>query len=182
MRLSALAAVLVVALVGAACGDDSPDTVTPADTASTTIPDAAGGDDTDDVDDSAACSAAELEGTPTDDPDLPVAVETVRQDIIEAAVRCDYDDLAEIATTGEFNYSFGAEGDPAGYWRELEERGEETPLATLVRLLDGPFATIDNQGQTIYVWPTDAVEQDDYLSHRAGIDEDGDWLYFVAGD
>lgn len=170
MNRFALATLVVVALAATACGDDSADTVTPRDTASTTIPDA-------------VCSAAELEGiTLTDHPDLPEPVAIVRRDIVEAAVSCDYDGLAESATVGEFNYSFGAEGDPAGYWREIEEQGDERPLEALVELLDGPFATIDNDGQTIYVWPSAAVEQDDYLGYRAGIDGDGDWLYFVAGD
>ena len=88
-------------------------------------------------------------------------------------------------------------GGPAAYWRELESRGDE-PLASLAKILQMPYTL----SRGLYVWPfaydrtreeLTPYEQtllaqlggfagDAYLGWRAGIEPDGDWVFFVAGD
>ena len=111
-----------------------------------------------------------------------------------------------------FSFTFGAEGDAeaaAAFWKSEEDAGRE-PLRFLVELLDRPFATRDVPEGAQYVWPSafahetwadvpagerDALRPlyDDtdfaffesfggYAGYRIGIAEDGEWLFFVAGD
>jgi hypothetical protein len=112
-----------------------------------------------------------------------------------------------LATDG-FNTSFGGGGfDNLAIW---EEEGEGK-LGLLVEILDLTHATIEApEGKDIYVWPAafayeswDAIPDDlldelhqvytqeeldqiaglgSYGGWRTGIDEDGAWLFFVAGD
>ncbi len=144
-------------------------------------------------------------------PGLPDAVAATRADIVSAAVACDYAALAGIAARGggTFTYSFGAGGDPAGYWMAAEDEGRPM-LRTLVRLLETPFASRPAGDVTQFVWPSAyayeswadvppaerdglrAVYDDEdlqrfedfgvYAGHRIGIDERGVWMFFVAGD
>lgn len=99
----------------------------------------------------------------------------------------------------------------AEHWRALEADEEEV-LAALVELVGLPYATDavmpeEGKGATrIYSWPSahqeNPTEADwkaleaiyapaeiaqwrsmgTYLGYRVGISEDGDWIYFVAGD
>ena len=159
----------------------------------------------------AECSAA-AEGPSVEiQPGLPDAVAATRADIVSAAVACDYAALAGIAARGggTFTYSFGAGGDPAGYWMAAEDEGRPM-LRTLVRLLETPFASRPAGDVTQFVWPSAyayeswadvppaerdglrAVYDDEdlqrfedfgvYAGHRIGIDERGVWMFFVAGD
>lgn len=151
-----------------------------------------------------ACSARGLYSVPRSQEGLPEAVAETRQEIVAAASRCDYDRLAEL-TPPEFTYSFGDGADPAAYWREQEELGNQ-PLRFLAEMLERPYATRDGR----YLWPSAFVyddwadvpeedrealrplyDQDDfadferfgaYLGYRVGIDEDGTWRFFAAGD
>jgi len=134
---------------------------------------------------------------------LPEAVEAKRAAILEAARTGDADAVAALADD-PFSYSFGGpvEGGPAAYWRELEANGEQ-PLAALAAILELPY-TLSNG---IYVWPFayDKTEEQitelerellsqlppdagtfipggGYLGWRAGIEPDGNWVFFVAGD
>jgi hypothetical protein len=157
-----------------------------------------------------ACSGASATGV-TEQEGLPVAVAETRRAIAEAAASCDYESLESLALAGsaEFTYSFGERGAPGRYWRRQEQRGEE-PLRFLVELLDRPFATQEVRGDVHYVWPSafdyrgwarvpeahrEALRPlyDDqdfaafqefgaYLGYRVGITEEGDWIFFVAGD
>ncbi len=142
---------------------------------------------------------------------LPAAVTTTRGEIIEAAVACDYDGLAEIALRGDalFTYSFGGGDDPAGSWRQDEAAGRPV-LRTLVRLMNTPFASREVTDGTQYVWPSafgyerwqdvpaserevlrPIYDDDDfqgfdafgsYVGYRVGITDTGDWVFFVGGD
>ncbi len=197
IRTIALAAGLV--LVAMACGgdDNQPAVETTRSTSTTTAPARE------------RCSASGLQADPEPQDGLPDAVARTRQEIVAAAVACDYDGLSELAGD-EFSYTFGrAEQPPGEYWRDLEAGGEE-PLRALVELLNMPYGTIDAEGATVYVWPSaftyeswDAVPEEDrralerlyddedfeafetsgaYLGYRVGIRGNGRWLYFIAGD
>ncbi len=156
-----------------------------------------------------ACSATGMEQPgPSDVPD-PVAA--TRDLIIGFALNCDYQGLAELAggAAGHFTYSFGDEGDPAGFWREAEDNRDDV-LATLVALLGMSHGTLeavtDNESVPLYFWPAafgaEATEDDwkevaalyspeeiasmkdfgGYIGYRVGITGTGDWVFFVAGD
>lgn len=160
----------------------------------------------------ARCSASDLSRQAGDQPDLPGPVAEIRREIVAAAVSCDYDALADLATAGVdyFTFSYGAGDDPADHWREAEARGDR-PLWYLVQLLalsygfqTGPsFA----DSQDTYLWPAAASGNEDdwsaisdaglytekelelmrtggsgYLGYRVGITAGGDWIFFVAGD
>lgn len=158
--------------------------------------------------DTGACSAEGHPFPPESQEGLPLQVAETRSAIVEAAVACDEERLAELA--GEtFTYSFGGGDDFAGFLRRGEERTPR-PLRYLVELLDRPYETIEVQGQTQYVWPSafaydnwDEVPEADrealeplydeedfarfarfggYTGYRIGISADGRWLFFVAGD
>lgn len=144
---------------------------------------------------------------PSSSPDeLPPAVAEKRDAIAAAARAFDYDRLETLLDRKTFSYSFGASGDPVGYWRRLEEEGEVPILGDyLPVILGAPHAKRGN----LYVWPSAYgkspstwtaedrrwltnlyTEQEiraferagDYLGWRAGIRNDGKWLFFVAGD
>lgn len=160
----------------------------------------------------ARCSASDLSPQVGDQPDLPTLVAEMRREIVTAAVACDYDTLADLATTGasSFTFSYGAGDDPAGHWREAEARGDR-PLWYLAQLLALPYGFQTGpsfaDSQDIYLWPAAASGTEDdwsaisdaglyteeelelmrsrgsgYLGYRAGITAGGDWIFFVAGD
>jgi hypothetical protein len=138
---------------------------------------------------------------------LPQAVADKRNAIIDATMRCEIERLADLTAPG-FTASFGG-GDPVALWTDQQDDGEE-PLGSLMSVLSLPYGTIDGEAGSIYVWPSayaypswsdvpDADRQalsllydadqlagfDDfggYAGYRVGIDADGSWLYFVAGD
>lgn len=122
-------------------------------------------------------------------------------------MRCEYDLLGALAERGSatFNYSFGAAGEPGAYWERQERDGDDV-LAVLVRLLGMEPGRIRTGEHPIWTWPAAAGEGADdadyqdlretfpdrdtdawrsgegFLGPRVGIDERGDWLYYVAGD
>lgn len=157
------------------------------------------------------CSADGLSATPEPQPALPEQVAATRRAIIDAATRCDYARLAELASTGQraFTASFGGAEDVASTWRQAEATDQQ-PLRYLVGLLDAPHAERTVQETTQFLWPSAyAAERwadvapaarealrplyDDedfstferfgsYVGYRIGIARDGEWLFFVAGD
>lgn len=159
------------------------------------------------------CSAAVLDPDAPDQQGLPEEVAATRAAIVEAAVVCDYEGLAELAQQGDqdFTFSFGGGDDPAEHWRdqEAEELGPD-PMRYLAGLLKRPYESREVEGTTQYLWPAafayeswDAVPEEQkealrplynevnfndfarfggYLGYRVGIDEGGNWLFFVAGD
>jgi predicted lipid-binding transport protein (Tim44 family) len=138
--------------------------------------------------------------------ELPPAVAEKHEAIVDAAHALDYDTLRTLLDPKTFSYSFGEKGDPVGYWRRQEEEGEVPILGDYLPVVLGtPFAKVDD----VYVWPRAyAKEPEDwtaedresltnlyspeeikqferagsYLGWRAGIREDGTWLFFVSGD
>jgi hypothetical protein len=134
------------------------------------------------------------------DSGVPAAVLQKRVDMLRAAEARDYEGLAELADSNEFNYSFGGavEGGPAKYWRDRAAEGDD-PLDALALILRMPYTLATGH----YVWPfaydktADTLTEyerglleplevsfvgDGYLGWRAGIRPDGRWVYFVAGD
>jgi hypothetical protein len=141
-------------------------------------------------------------------PELPDAVEEKRIAIARAAAERDYAALARLLPlVGGFEYTFGGavEGGPTVYWRRLEATTDEAPLESLVAILSLPYTKV----RGLYVWPF-AFDRDPsrlaegeldllstfatpreiqgwrefggYIGWRAGIQPDGDWVFYVAGD
>jgi hypothetical protein len=143
-------------------------------------------------------------GEATPGTEVPPAVEETRARLLDAAEARDFEALAELIPDEGFTYTFGGavEGGPRAYWQQLEEEGPERPLETLVAILRMPHTKVED----IYVWPfaynrdvasLTAEEREilepvadfegwtqygSYLGWRAGIREDGTWMFFVAGD
>ncbi len=153
------------------------------------------------------CSASGLEA-PEADETLPEAVEATRQAIGAAATACDAEALEALINPAGFSYSFGEDGDPIGYWRELEATGGE-PLRFLVGTLSLPWTVDDLGDEPLFVWPdvfiadwaevTDAQKDElrllyedgdfagwdsfgGFIGYRVGITESGDWIFFIIGD
>jgi hypothetical protein len=138
---------------------------------------------------------------------LPETVAGTRNAIIIAATACDFEALENLAIAN-FTTSYGDGGfENLMLW---EDRGQR-PMATLLLLLDMRYATIPLDDGEIHVWPAaatyeswyDTVTEEEldelstihsegeldefatagaYLGWRTGIDEEGNWMYFVAGD
>lgn len=156
--------------------------------------------------DSQPCSAAGESFEPRTD--LPAPVEQKREAIAAAAIACDYDSLAALVSPDGFTYSFGGGDDPATFWREAEQRGGE-PLRFLLATLAMPEAFDQEFEPATYIWPRVFTEEwsevtpaeraalvppyteadldswdsfGGFVGYRIGITEDGEWIYFVAGD
>ena len=137
---------------------------------------------------------------------LPAAVEETRAALLAAAEPGDYEALRPLVPATGFEYTFGGpvEGGPIAYWQELERTSVERPLENLAEVLRMPYTL----SRGIYVWPFayDIAERDEitaherelleplgpldtlfiegtgYLGWRAGIEPDGSWVFYVAGD
>jgi hypothetical protein len=137
---------------------------------------------------------------------LPPAVKKTRADLLAAAQSGDYERLRPLVPATGFEYTFGGpvEGGAIAYWQELERTSVERPLENLGEVLSMPYTL----SRGIYVWPFayDIAEADEitaherellqplgpldtlfvpgtgYLGWRAGIEPDGTWVFFVAGD
>jgi hypothetical protein len=137
---------------------------------------------------------------------LPADVAQKRDAISVAAKRLDYVALGRLLDPTSFSYSFGESGDPIGYWRRLEHKGEVPIIGDyLPAVLGAPVGRRAN----VYVWPAAHAKRPSrwsaadrrwlrtlysageiraferagaYLGWRAGIRRDGKWLFFIAGD
>jgi hypothetical protein len=156
------------------------------------------------VDSAVECSAAGLVAPPIPSELDPTAAVTFGA-IVDAAVACDFDALALVAGDA-ITLSFGGHGDVADFLATAEFEVGDPLLRILVQLLAMPpgyqedFATWvwptfweDDEPATaeertaieeIYGRPFDEILVDDlgYINHRVGIDANGEWLFFVAGD
>jgi hypothetical protein len=137
---------------------------------------------------------------------LPEAVAETYEALLAAAESGDYEELRPLIPATGFQYTFGGpvEGGPIAYWKELERSTVERPIENLEAVLKMPYTLT----RGIYVWPfaydvesvddltrherellaplgpldTLFVEGTGYLGWRAGIDAEGTWVFFVAGD
>jgi hypothetical protein len=136
---------------------------------------------------------------------VPAAVEATRAELLAAAETGDYEQLRPLVPE-DLSYTFGeqAEGGAIAHWQRLEEEGV-SPIAILADLLKLPLTYY--QGH--YVWPfafplsaneltpgdrellrdvggedlsDDFLDDGGYLGWRVGIEPDGDWVFFIAGD
>jgi hypothetical protein len=140
------------------------------------------------------------------DTGLPDAVEETRAKLLEAADSGDYEALRPLIPSTGFEYTFGSPvaGGPIAYWQNLERTTSQRPLQTLGQVLRMPYTL----SRGIYYWPFayDVASLDDltaherellaplgplesvfvegtgYLGWRAGIQPNGTWVFFVAGD
>ena len=170
--------------------DTGPATTSPSDLTTATIP---------------TCSADGV-AMPPDTSGLPDAVAATVANVVEAATSCDLAALEALAGEG-FTTSFGG-GGPENFAR-WEDEGEGK-LGILVEILGMSHATLPTEGGESYVWPAafayDRWEDipDDLMNElrqiytqeeldqisglgayggwRTAIDQDGKWMFFVAGD
>jgi hypothetical protein len=145
-------------------------------------------------------------GTESDEGALPAPVEATRAELLAAAETGDYEQLRPLVPE-PFSYTFGGEveGGPIAYWQRLEEEEGVSPIAILADLLKLPLAYYGGS----YVWPfafplsaeeltpadrellqdvggedlsDDFLPDGGYLGWRVGIQPDGRWVFFIAGD
>jgi hypothetical protein len=157
------------------------------------------------------CSAAGMALTLPAEPGLPDPVAQMRVRVTDAALSCSFDRLAALGVEGGFSWSFNPdlEAGPAAFWREMETYGT-MPMRRLLELFELPVGVMDIAGTDVFMWPSVAAYDDwasapeadrealrslftdedmelfaaenVYLGSRVAIDEDGDWLWYVAGD
>ncbi|HZB85880.1 MAG TPA: hypothetical protein VE289_04880 [Gaiellaceae bacterium] len=133
---------------------------------------------------------------------LPGPVAETHAAVLAAAQAGDYEALRPLIPDG-FSYTFGGpvEGGPIAYWQRVEQESDDVPIEILARILELPYTLF---GGT-YVWPFAFDKQEDeltayerellgdlansysgagsgYLGWRAGIEPDGTWRFFIAGD
>ena len=132
---------------------------------------------------------------------LPDPVNSTHSALLEAARSGDYKAL-ETLIPDQFSYTFGGpfDGGPIAYWRFVEKQSGERPIEILDRILEMPYTLY----RGTYVWPFAYDKQPDeltayergllgdfaddfgagsgYLGWRAGIERDGTWSFFIAGD
>lgn len=132
---------------------------------------------------------------------LPPEVAETHAALLAAAESGDYEALRPFIPD-EFSYTFGLppEGGPIEYWQQVEAESGESPIEILARLLRLPYTL----SAGTYVWPFAYDKQEDeltdyerellgdlavysgagsgYLGWRAGIEPDGTWRFFIAGD
>ncbi|MGH3133124.1 MAG: hypothetical protein ACRDNY_05195 [Gaiellaceae bacterium] len=137
---------------------------------------------------------------------LPAPVQETHAALLAAAESGDYEELRSLIPATGFEYTFGGpvEGGPIAYWQEIERSTVERPIASLAAVLKMPYTL----SRGIYVWPFayDVADAGDltaherelltplgaldtlfvpgtgYLGWRGGIEPDGTWVFFVAGD
>ena len=134
---------------------------------------------------------------------LPPAVAETHAALLAAAESGDYEALRPLIPASGFSYTFGggAPGGPIEYWQQVEAQTGEQPIDILARILRLPYTL---SGGT-YVWPFAYDKQENeltaherellgdladsysgagsgYLGWRAGIEPDGTWRFFIAGD
>ena len=132
---------------------------------------------------------------------LPPAVEETRAKLVAAAVSGDYEQLRPLVPASAFTYSYGGHfpGGAIAYWQNVEATTDQRPGKVLASILRMPYTL--NRG--IYIWPFayDKTKSEltahersllgplfksyvggDYYGWRAGIEPDGSWIFFVAGD
>ena len=137
---------------------------------------------------------------------IPPGVAATRQAILDAARARDFEALRALIPDEGFTFSFGGDTDPIPYWKRLESEGH---VPVIGDVLPGVLGTEPGFDRGVFVWPAQATEdpaewdgqdiealtaihaEEDirafqeaglYLGWRVGIDRDGTWVFFVAGD
>jgi len=137
---------------------------------------------------------------------LPGRVAETREAILAAARTRDFEGLRALIPEEGFTFSFGGDTDPIAYWKRLESEGHMPVFGDILPMVLGTQPGFD---RGVFVWPAQAVEdpaewdeqdiesltaihaEEDvrsfqdaglYLGWRVGIERDGTWVFFVAGD
>jgi hypothetical protein len=132
---------------------------------------------------------------------LPEPAAETHAALLAAAESGNYEALRPLLPS-QFSYTFGGpvKGGPIAYWRQIEAESGERPIEILARILRMPYTL----SRGTYVWPFAYDKQPDelsaherqvlgdladafgagsgYLGWRAGIEPDGTWSFFIAGD
>ena len=134
---------------------------------------------------------------------LPPAVAETHAALLAAAESGDYEALRPLLPRTGFSYTFGGPvgGGPIAYWQRVEAQNGERPIEILARILRMPYTVSGGR----YIWPFAFDKQQEdltaherellgdlanaysgagsgYLGWRAGIEPDGTWRFFIAGD
>jgi hypothetical protein len=136
----------------------------------------------------------------------PPPVAQTREAILDAATARDFDALRALIPDEGFTFSYGGETDPIRYWKRLESEGH---VPVIGDILPSVLGTEPGFEGGIFVWPAQAIEnpaqwdeadvealtaiyaEEDirqfqeiglYTGWRVGIDRDGTWVFYVAGD
>jgi len=134
---------------------------------------------------------------------LPPEVAETHAALLEAAEAGDYEALRPLLPASGFSYTFGGEvqGGPIAYWERVETQTGERPIEILAPILRLPYTLYGGR----YIWPFAFDKQQEeltaherellgdlansysgagsgYLGWRAGIEPDGTWRFFIAGD
>jgi hypothetical protein len=137
---------------------------------------------------------------------VPPPVAATRDAILDAARARDFEALRTLIPDEGFTFSFGGETDPIRYWKRLESEGHQPVIGDI---LPAVLGTEPGYRRGVFVWPAQALEEparwdeadievlsaihakEDvrafqdaglYYGWRVGIDRDGTWVFFVAGD
>jgi hypothetical protein len=137
---------------------------------------------------------------------IPPPVAQTREAILDAATARDFEALRALIPEEGFTFSFGGETDPIRYWKRLESEGHQPVIGDILPAVLGTEPGFD---RGVFVWPAQALEEpakwdeadiealaaihaeEDirafqdaglYYGWRVGIDRDGTWIFFVAGD
>lgn len=159
-----------------------------------------------------ACSGAREPNPEPIPADVTSAVEATRSALIRAARTCDWDALDRLAQSEEFSYTFGVEADsPSVRWREQEASGEPVTQILERLLAETPAGEVGTMSvwPSVHNWSVDRLTAPPagdlsvartvedilgrplaetthggvgYSGWRVGIDQDGTWAYFIAGD
>ena len=137
---------------------------------------------------------------------IPARVAETREAILAAAQARDFEAIRALIPNEGFTFTFGGDTDPIRYWKRLESEGH---VPVIGDILPGVLGTEPGFDRGVFVWPAQATEdpttwdetdiealttihaEEDirsfqeaglYLGWRVGIDRDGTWVFFVAGD
>jgi hypothetical protein len=137
---------------------------------------------------------------------LPRPVIEMRNAILDVATTGRPSLLRSLIPEEGFTFSFGGETDPIRYWKRLESEGHVPVIGDILPSVLGTEPGFD---RGVFVWPAQATEdparwdeadiealtaihaEEDirsfqeaglYLGWRVGIDRNGTWVFFVAGD
>jgi hypothetical protein len=133
---------------------------------------------------------------------LPPEVAETHAALLAAAESGDYEALRPLIPEDGFSYTFGepSAGGPIEYWQRVEAESGESPIEILARILRLPYTL--SAGRYVGPFAYDKAEDEltdyerellgdlafysgagsGYLGWRAGIEPDGTWRFFIAGD
>ena len=133
------------------------------------------------------CSADGMQIGPLDSDGLPSPVAARRQELIDAAVACDYRALSRLARENGVDLRYEGEPMPVAQWRERERDGQPI-LGPLAGLLSLAHTRDQVDGARRFTWPTavdwpsaDLGNAQDRVALRGVVGEAGIFGWAEAG-